>query len=173
MDHTRCSLSLYPQTYMCVFGLVMYSACSLSCVLYVRKSPADVLSPLCLTLVCTEPQPLLGTSHPSVSPPPSPSAYPACPVAPGNASPPFLPPSLPPSLLTPLHCCLGLYHFSTSFLFLSICWDERVSEGLCVRERSLCVMSMHVYVHLRVFVCTCVFVCASVSLYMWLKFCWL
>lgn len=86
----------------------------LSSVLYIRKWPDSVLSLLFDTSVYRAPvrtQPLLGTSHPCVFPPPSPpspSAYPACPVSPGNAPPPpFLPPSLPPYLLTPTSLLSG------------------------------------------------------------------
>lgn len=152
----------------------------LSSVLYIRKWPDSVLSLLFDTSVYRAPvrtQPLLGTSHPCVFPPPSPpspSAYPACPVSPGNAPPPpFLPPSLPPhphftavwAFITPL---------PPSSFYLSVRMKESVREYVwgsipCVHN----CLRVCVGEHLCVFVCTCVFVCASVSLYMWLKFCWL
>ena len=122
-------------------------------------------------------QPLLGTSHPCVSPPPSPppspSAYPAGPVSPGNAPPPpFLPPSLPPNPPSVLSGPLSLLCLLPLSIYL-LGWKSQWGST-CERTFLMCIIfCVCMCVHLSGFLCTCVFVCASASLYMWLKFCWL
>lgn len=121
-------------------------------------------------------QPLLGTSHPCVSPPPSPppspSAYPAYHVSPGNAPPPSLPsslpPSLPPSLLTPpsllsgplsLLCLLPLsiYLLGWKSLWGSTCEGAFPTMWIIVL---VCVCApMDLCVYMGLCLCKCVFVC--------------
>lgn len=126
----------------------------LQCVVHQEEASQCVCPPLFDTGVYRSPvrtEPLLGTSHPCVSPPPSPSAYPAYHVSPGNAPPPFLPPSLPHqppvtavwAFITPL---------PPSSFYLSARIKESVKEYVWGRTP---------YVHN----CPCVCVCGCVRTY--------
>lgn len=172
MNVTMVCVCLWTRPHVCEFVLFSMQLVLLSSVLYIRKWPARVLSPFFDTSVYRAPvrtQPLLGTSHPCVSPPPSPppspSAYPACPVSPGNAPPPFLPPSLPahpPSLLSGPLSLLCLLPLSIYLLGWKSQWGS-TCEGafpmciiVCVCVCGLALMWLCVY--MRLCLCKCVFV---------------
>lgn len=172
---------VYAQVHMSVYLCQCSAVCVLlSSVLYIRRRPASVLSPSVWHWRVQSPcqDRTSAWNKPPLCFPSSFSSCVSCLPRLSRKRSSSLPSSLSPfstsspsSLLSgplslPCLLPLSIYLLGWKTQWRSTC------EGaflMCI----IVTVCLCVCVHLCIFVCTWVFVCASVSLYMWLKYCWL